>query len=263
MIDQIRKPFFWAALIAWLLVVLTEIGASFLPVPDISARELRESIIRDQPADQDPPDEADLQNMVRARSEQPPRPGYALTALIAFDGMAFLGLFWMGAGLVISRRLVGRVQGIVSLIVALLTIVSSIVAVFVLIALLVVMLGLLLAPPFGTLAYLAIWGFFPRGSAAATLGLLLGLKLVAGVLLLLAQQSFVKNKGLVVVLVLSLLLNVVVGFLHGFPPGILVSITDVIAALVILVVAIIWAILVLIGSIVAVIKAIPPEKTSG
>jgi hypothetical protein len=263
MIDQIRKPFFWAALIAWLLVVLVELGSSFLPVPDVSVRELRESIMRDQPADRDPPDEADLQSMVRARSEQPPRPGYAITALIAFDGMAFLGLFWMGAGLVISRRLVGRVQGIVSLIVALVTIVGSIVAVFVLIALLLVMVGLLLAPPFGTLAYLAIWGFFSRGAAAATLGLLLGLKLAAGVLLMLAQQSFIKNKGLVAVLLSSLLLNVVVGFLHGLPPGILVSITDVIAALIVLVVAIIWAILVLIGSIVAVIKAIPPEPISG
>jgi hypothetical protein len=262
-IDQIRKPFFWAALIAWLLVVLVELGSSFLPVPDVSARELRESIMRDQPPDQDPPDEADLQSMVRARSEQPPRPGYAITALIAFDGMAFLGLFWMGAGLVISRRLVGRVQGIVSLIAALLTILGAIIAVLALIALLMVMVGLFLAPPFGTIAYLAIWGFFSRGSAAATLGLLLGLKLAAGVLLLLAQQSFLKNKGLVVVLALSLLLNVVVSFLHGFPPRILVSITDVIAALVVLIVAILWAILVLIGSIVAVIKAIPPEKTSG
>lgn len=262
MIDQIRKPFFWAALIAWLLVVLVELGSGFLPVPDVSARELRASIMRDQPADQDPPDDADLQNMVRARREQPPRPGYAITALIAFDGMAFLGMFWMGAGLVISRRLVGRVQGIVSLILALVTILGGIIAAFVLLALLFVMIGLFLAPPFGTLAYLAIWGFFPRGSAAGTLGLLLFLKLAAGVLLLLAQQSFLKNKGLVVVLVLSLLLNVVVGFLHGFPPGILVSITDVIAALVVLVVGIVWAILVLIGAIVAVIKAIPPEKTS-
>ena len=263
MIDQIRKPLFWAALIVWLVVVLVELGSNFLPVPDVSARELRASIMREQGPDQDPPDDADLQSMVRTRSEQPPRPGYAITALIAFDGMVFLGLFWMGAGLVISKRLVGRVQGIVSLIVALLTIIGSIVAVFVLIALLIVMLGLLLAAPFGTLAYLAIWGFFPRGSAAATLGLLLGLKLAAGVVLLLAQQSFVKNKGLVVVLVLSLLLNVVIGFLHGFPPGILVSITDVIAALIVLVVAIIWSILVLIGAIVAIIRAIPPEKRSG
>jgi hypothetical protein len=258
---EIRRPFFLAALIAWLLVVLVEIGSGFLPVPAVSARDLRAAILRDQAPGEAPPGDVDLQNMVRARSEQPPRPGYAITALVAFDGLAFLGLFWMGAGLAISRRLVGRVQGVVSLVVSLVTIVIGILAVILLFVLLLVMVGLFLAPPFGTLAYLAIWGFFSRGPAAATLGLLLLLKLVAAVLLVLAHQDFLKRKSLLVLVGLSLLLTVVIRFLHGFPPGILVSITDVIAALIVLVVAIIWAILVLIGSIIAVIKAIPPEKT--
>jgi hypothetical protein len=256
MLDQIRRPFFWAALIAWLLVVLVEIGSSFLPVPDVSVQDLRESILRDQGPGEAPPDPGALQDMVRARREQPPRPGYAITALIAFDGLVLLGLFWMGAGTVLSRRVVARVQGIVNLIVALLALLGSIVAVFALIALLMVMLGLFLAPPFGTLAYLAIWGFFSRGAAATTLGLLLLFKIATGVLLILAQQRFLKNKGLVLVLVLSLVLTVVVSFLHGFPPGILVSITDVIAALIVLIVGIIWAILVLIGAIVSIVKAI-------
>jgi hypothetical protein len=262
MLDQIRRPFFLAALIAWLLVVLTEIGSGFLPVPDVSAKDLRAAIVRDNPPDEAPPGDADLQNMAQARKDKPPRPGYAISALVAFDGLAFLGLFWMGAGLVISRRLVGRVQGIVSLIVALVAIVAAIVAAIVLFTLLLVMMGLFLAPPFGTLAYLAIWGFFSRGPAAATLGILLFLKLAAAVLLVLAQQDFLKNKGLLILVGLSLLLTVLVSFLHGFPPGILVSITDVIAALIILVVSIIWAILVLIGAIMATIKAIPQEKTS-
>jgi hypothetical protein len=261
MLDTIRRPFFLAALIAWFLVVLTEIGSSFLPVPDVSAIELRAAILRDQPPDEPPPDDADLQNMIQARREQPPRPGYAISTLAAFDGLVFLGLFWMGAGLAISRRLVGRVQGIVSLIVSLITIVVAIVAVLLLFALLLVMVGLFLAPPFGTLAYLAIWGFFSRGPAAATLGLLLILKLAAAVLLVLAHQGFLKRKGLLILLGLSLLLTLLISFLHGFPPGILVSITDVLAALIILVVSIIWAILVLIGAIIATIKAIPQEKT--
>jgi len=262
MLDEIRRPFFLAALAAWLLVLLVEIGAGFLPVPEVSAQELRATITRDQAEGEDPPSDAELQDMIQARREQPPRPGFAISALVAFDGQVLLGLFWMGAGLVISRRLVGRVQGIVSLVVAFLTIIGGIVAAFLLFTLLMVMLGLFLAPPFGTLAYLAIWGFFPRGAAATTLGILLFLKIGGAVLLVLAQQNFVKNKGLVVLLLLSLLLNVIVGFLHGFPPGILVSITDAVAALIVLVVAIVWALLVLISSIVAVIKAIPPERTS-
>jgi hypothetical protein len=261
MLDQIRRPFFLAALIAWLLVVLAEVGSGFLPVPDVSAKELRTAIMHDSP-DQEPPGAAELQHMVQARKTKLPRPGYAISALVAFDGLAFLGLFWMGAGLVISRRLVGRVQGIVSLIVALVTIVAALFAAVLLFSLLLVMLGLFLAPPFGTVAYLAIWGFFSRGPAAATLGILLVLKIAAAVLLVLAQQDFLKNKGLLILLGLSLLLTVLISFLHGFPPGILVSITDVIAALIILVVSILWAILVLIGAIIATIKAIPQEKTS-
>lgn len=256
MLDQIRKPFFLGALIAWLLVVLVEVGSSLLPVPDVSASELRASIVRDQGPGEEPPDAAALQDLVRARRDKPPRPGYAITALVAFDGMAFLGLLWMGAGLVLPRGLVGRIQGVGSLIAALVVIIASIVAVFVLLALLLVMVGLFLAPPFGTLAYLAIWGFFARGAAEATLGLLLLLKIVGAVLLVLAQQRFLRNKGLIVVVVVSLVLTVLIGLLHGLPPGILVSITDVIGALIVLIVALVWAILLLIGSIIAVIKAI-------
>lgn len=261
MLDQIRRPFFLAALIAWLLVVLVELGAAFLPVPELSVAELRAAILRDLPPGEAPPSSAELQDLIRARDADPPRPGHAITALVAFDGLALLGLSWMGAGLVASRRLVGRVQGIVSLVVALVTIVVAILAFVALLAQLLVMLGLFLAPPFGTLAYLTIWGFFARGPAAATLGILLGLKLAAAVLLVLAQQEFVRRKSLLVMLGLSLLLTVLIGLLHGLPPLILVSITDVVAALIVLVVAIVWAILVLIGSIGATIKAIPPEKT--
>lgn len=260
MLDQIRKPFFVAALIAWLLVVLVEIGSSFLPVPDVSVSELRASIVRDQGPGQEPPDAAALQDMVRARHEQPPRPGFAITALVAFDGLVLLGLFWMGLGLVLPRGLVGRIQGVGSLIASLVVIIVGILAALALVALLLVMVGLFLAPPFGTLAYLVIWGFFARGAAAATIGLLLLFKLAAGVLLVLAQQRFLTNKGLIVVLVVSLVLTVLISFLHELPPGIVVSITDVIAALIILIVAIVWAILLLFGSIYAVIKAIASAR---
>jgi hypothetical protein len=259
--DEIRRPFFLAALVAWLLVVVVELGSNLIPVPAVSAAQLKAQILHDAP-DDPPPSDADLQDMVRVRREQPPRPGYAITSLIAFDGMAFMGLFWMGAGLVISRRLAARVQAITALIVSLLAIIAGIVVALLLLALLFIMLGLFLAPPFGTLAYLAIWGFFATGAAATTTGILLFLKLATVVLLVLAQQRFLKNKGLVVLLAVSLLLTLLISFLHGFPPGILVSITDVIAALVILVVAIIWSLLVFISSIIATIKAIPPEKTS-
>jgi hypothetical protein len=260
MANEINRPFFLAALICWLLVVLVELGSSFLPVPDITFGQLTQTLAREKEPDQDMPSESERLEMVRTRNDKPPRPGFAITSLISFDALAFMGFFWMGAGLVISRRLVGRLQGIISLIVSFLTIVFGILAFVLILGLLMVMVGLFLAAPFGTLVYLGIWGFFERGSASATLGILLFLKLATAVLLVLAQRDFIKNKGLLFLLGFSLLLNLLTSFLHNFPPGILVSITDALAALIILIVAIIWALLVLIGSIIATIKAIPPEK---
>jgi hypothetical protein len=121
---------------------------------------------------------------------------------------------------------------------------------------LVVMVSLFLAAPFGTIAYLAIWGFFPRGEAAAILGLLLMLKLGFVGCLLAAQQRFLTMKLLVALITTSLVLDLVVGFLHGFVPRILVSITDDLGAIVIAIVAIVWALILLIGSIPAIVKAL-------
>jgi hypothetical protein len=259
MLDEINRPFFLLALIAWLLVVCVEIGSSFLSVPEPTAQQMQAQMIREQP-DEPPPSIAEINEMKKERDKDPPRPGYAITCLIFFDGLAFLGFFWMGAGLVLSRRFVGRIQGIISLIVSLITIIVGIITAILIFVLLTVMIGLFLAVPFGTLAYLAIWGFFNTSGAATTIGILLFLKIATGVLLVLAQRRFLLNKGLVVLLLLSIGLTFLISFLHGFPPGILVSITDAIAALIIMIVSIIWAILVFIGAIIATIKAIPPEK---
>ena len=119
-----------------------------------------------------------------------------------------------------------------------------------------IMVSLFLAVPFGTLVYLALWGFFPVGKSAAILGLVLFLKLVFGALLVLAQPRFLQNKGLVLLVGTTLLCTVVLAFLHGFVPVILVSIVDDIAALIFAIIAIIWGIILLIGSIPSIWKAI-------
>ena len=235
---EIRRPLFLGALVAWLVVVLVEVGASVLPVPPLTVGELRAALERDQP-DEPPPGPAELAEMVRARNDQPPRPGYAITAQAGLDGVAVLiGLAWMGAGLVWPRA-TGRVQGVASLVISLIAIFAGVTVAMLLFALLMVMIGLFLAVPFGTLAYLAIWGFFARGPAAATLGLVLALKLVGAALLVVAQPRFLQNTRLVVLVGLSLLLTVLISLLHAFPPGILVSITDVLAALIVVIVALV------------------------
>jgi hypothetical protein len=115
---------------------------------------------------------------------------------------------------------------------------------------------LLVAVPFGTIAYLAAWGHFARGAAAATLAFAMALKIAFLILLVLAHQRFLQNKGLLVLVGLSLGLTWLIGFVHAFLPLFLVSIGDQLMALVICVFAAIWLLFLLIGAIVATIKAI-------
>ena len=130
---------------------------------------------------------------------------------------------------------------------------AAIIAAFVL---LMLMLALLLAVPFGTIFYLGVWGDFPRGTAAIILTLLMILKIAFLILLVVAHQRFLQNKGLLVLVGVSLGLTWLIAFVHALLPIILVSIGDQIMALVISVVAFIWLLMLLIGAIVATIKAI-------
>jgi hypothetical protein len=113
------------------------------------------------------------------------------------------------------------------------------------------MIGLFFAIPFGTIAYLATWGNFPRTAAAVILSLLMLLKIVATICLPIAHQRYLKDIGLILMVLTSFVATIVVSFLHGLVPGPLVSITDALAAIIVGIIALIWAIVVLIGSIIA------------
>jgi len=131
---------------------------------------------------------------------------------------------------------------------------------------LMIMVALLLSIPFGTLVYLIVYGSFPKGSVLAVLSLLFLLKLLVGGALLATHQRFVENKGLVLLLLTTLLVNVAISFVFGLLPGILASIVDAAAAIVAGVVAIIWAIILAIGAIVSIvlaIKSLVPKVPSG
>jgi hypothetical protein len=128
------------------------------------------------------------------------------------------------------------------------------------IAVLVLMVSLLVAAPFGTLTYLAIFGFFDRAGAGIALSVLMLLKLGFVVVLVLAQPRFLQNLGLVLLVLTSLLATVIVGFLHGIVPRFLVSITDAIAAIAVAVLAVIWAVVLLTGALPAIVRALRVER---
>jgi hypothetical protein len=128
--------------------------------------------------------------------------------------------------------------------------------IFLAFALLILMIALFTAFPFGTIVYLIIFGFFDRTGANVTLSLLMMLKLAFAACLILAHQRFIQNKGLVLIILTSLAANIIVSFLHAIVPLPLVSITDAIATIIVFVLVVLWAAFFLVGSIVAVTKAV-------
>lgn len=224
MLDTLRKPFFVAALVAVLLVVLVELGSAGIAALDLET------------------------------------PGLGVSYLALLDGLLLFSMALMGASLLIPERVHGRIQGIITFVFALLMLITAVLLIFIAIQLLTLMVALFLAFPFGTAIYSATYGTFSVGAARTTLGILMTLKIAFAVLLLLAHQRFLQNKGLVLIILTSLLANVIVSFLHGFVPGLLVSITDAIGAVVVGILAAIWALTFLIGSIPAIVKALRVDR---
>jgi len=240
---RLKVPFFVLAFVAILLVFLVEVGSPLL----LGGHDATGGL-RDQAAAVGVPLPPD------ADATQPPGAGIPYMALI--DVVALFTVSLMGLGLLLPDRLHGRIQGVITLIASIVLIIVSLILLIIAVVLLLTMIALFFAVPFGTIAYLVIWGFFPRGDAAVLLSLLMFLKIVFAVMLVLAQPRFLQNKGLVALIITSLLANVVLAFLQGLVPIILVSIVDEVAAIVFAIVAIIWGIILLIGSIPAIVKAV-------
>jgi len=220
MLDTLRKPLFLTAVVLILIVLLIELGSAIVASLSAGAH------------------------------------GMGIPYLALLDGLLVFTVILMACSLLIPERVQGRIQGVATLIVSLIVIIVGIAKIFTAIGKLLLMLGLLLAPIFGTIAYLIIFAGFPRGEAAASLSLLMTLKLFFAGFLVFAHQRFLQNKGLVLIVLTSLIATVIIGFLHGFVPGFLVSITDAVAAIIVAIIAIIWAIVFLVGSIISMVKAI-------
>lgn len=248
MLDELRKPFFVIALVLLLLAVSTEIGGGLAVSGSYAG-----NICNQLPDDDDIRDECDPDE-ANGLKEDVPGLGIAYLALI--DGILLFTVGLMAAALLLPDSFHGRIQGIITLIFAILLILASLGLVFLALGKLLLMVGLFLSVPFGTIAYFAAFASFPRDAAAAVLSGIMLLKIGFIVCLLLAQQRFLQNKGLVLLILTSLLGNLIVSLLHGFVPGFLVSITDALAAIILAIIALIWLIVLFIGAIPAIIKAI-------
>ena len=234
MIERLRAPFLILALILVGIALAIELGAAFIEAF---------------------PALADLLGI-----EDPP--GIAIGSMALVDVMLVFTLSLMTVSLVVPHAVVGRLQGCATVITSCLVLLGSCVAIFLALGLLLLMIGLI-ASFFGIAIYLAVYADFPRGTAAAILSVLLALKIAAGICLPFAHQRFVQAMGLILLLLTSIVLNLVIAFLHDLVPILLVSILDALGAIVVGIVALIWAIVLLIGGVIGVLRIIQVPKIGG
>lgn len=182
------------------------------------------------------------------------RPGLGLAALCFFDILLIYSYVMLGLEVVGLGAISGRLQWLAALIVSILGILAGIALVTAAIALLNVMIALLLAVPFGTIVYMALYGFFDTDASRMILGMIMTIKIAGVVMIVLAAPTIFNNKGLVVLTATSVGFTFGLSFLHGFVPNPLVSIVDAIAAIVFGIVATIWMVLLLIGGVVSLLR---------
>lgn len=228
MLDSMRKPIFIIALIAIGLAVLVELSSiALISNSSSSANALNVSVT-----------------------------GQAIPSMAYLDGLIFFAALIIAIALLVPERVQSKVQGIVTVIVSFSLLLGCIVCIFKNLAMLFMMISLLLAVPFGTIVYFVIWAHFDTNTARIALSLIMTLKIVFAVCLVLAQQRFLQNKGLVLIILTSFLENLIIAFLYGLVPGFLVNPADRIAAIICGVLGAIWAVIYLIGGIISVVKVI-------
>jgi hypothetical protein len=220
LVEDLRKPFFFLALVVFALAVLVEVGS-----------KLAETLFNAF------------------------NPGRGIPTMALLDGLVLYATAIMGLAF-ISQGLQGRIQGIITLIVGVVFVLACIPVLFGEIALVVVMVSLLLAAPFGTIAYLVKFGDFPTGTARAAISLIMLLKIIFAVLLVLAHQRFLRMKALMFVIILSFVATLLLSFLQSFVPRFLVSITDDLGAIIICIIALIISLIYAVAGLISAIKAI-------
>lgn len=232
MVNELKKPIFILAVILMGVIVIFEAGSAAILGMQSSeaARAIAES-------------GADA-------------PGIGIPYLAVFDSLVMFTVLLMAISLIVPESVQARTQGLITLIVSLILLIVSMGMIFITLGKIFLMLGLLLAPIFGTIAYFAIYGHFDTTAARVVLSFIMTLKFTFAVLLIVSHHRFLENKGLVLIILSSLLAGLIVGICHGIVPGFLVSITDGVAALIVLVMTLIWSLVFLVGSIKSVLKAI-------
>jgi hypothetical protein len=194
--------------------------------------------------------------LLRAIAKIEDLPGLGGRYLALLDGILLYLVMLMALGHFKLKALTARIASIVTFLLSLSGIIVAFLMIFVALELIMLMLAMFLAAPWGTLAYLAAFGRFPKDEAIALLTLIMVLKLTFLVMLALADLGNLKNKGMLILVGLSLLATWLTSFLISLPPSFLASITDAVGALITAIIAFVILIVVFVTSILAIIKAV-------
>jgi len=263
-VRELRAWALWVAVAAIVLALLVCVGSGFILSPP-PLDERIQSLQQDSSSVPEGVDQEDLQELGPEDfgEDVGDPPGLAIPYLALPNGLLLIIVGLMALPLLIGNRMIPLIGGIVSVLGGLVAVIAGIIMAIIAFVALTVMVSLFLAAPFGTLAYLAIFGFFDTGASAVMLGLIIFFQLAAIVFLIVAQQSMLGNKRLVFWLLLSVLLTFLTMILHSIVPVILVSITDALGAIIIAIVGAIWGLLMLIGGIISLIKQLNLGRQGG
>jgi hypothetical protein len=247
----IRRSPLIAAFVCVLLVLVLELGAPHLLGGDETAGAIGDAIngldeqvgpVGDQLGDVGEP------------------PGRGISYLALVDVFVLFLLLQYVLTLVAPARLQGRLTGIITLVGSFLIILAGFVLLLIAVVEVLVMVSLFLAAPFGTIAYLGRWGGFPRNTAAGLLTTILTLQVVSALLLVVAHPKLLRQRGLVVVTIVSLVLKLILGFLHGLVPRPLVAISDDVGAIVTAICGLVIAVVFLVLSVPAIGKMLRVDR---
>ena len=261
--EELRKVPFLIALFLIFLCVLIEVGGASLVRGPVNTTAEVATQIKANPQFQKITaafpgvDPNTLVTQIQQGAEEDSKPpGFGISYLALIDVILVFAIGMMALALALPEHVLGKIQGILSLIFSLVLIIGGIILIIIAFLLFTLMLGLFFGAPFGTIIYLALFGFFDTGRAGLLLAILMALKIGFVVFLLLANQRFLENKSLILLVLTSLIGNIIVSFLHAIVPFFLVSITDALAAIVLGILGVIWGIIMLVGAIIAVVEAI-------
>lgn len=267
--DQLRRPFLIISLVAVALAMLIALGAGLVQQDTPAAQRVQAALVSAQStpalAQELERRGVDLDQardqLAASTGDQPP--GMAIPALALISGLLLLVLILTALPMLVGDRTTGNLQGVVSIVGGLIGLIIGIVVAILAFTALMLMVSMFLAVPFGTLAYLAVFGSFDTATAAAMTTVIMALLVIGLICLILAQERFLKSVGLMLLFATALALTFVTALLHGIVPGILVSITDALAALIIGIVAAVWALVILIGGIVAAVRLLQLGRHGG